>query len=60
MKEPRLSDEDQSKVDQYLSAGVNETPRGPFRMWVLFGVIWAVLGAMMFVSYWIALQHGVI
>ncbi len=60
MEKPRLSDEDQSKVDQYLSRGVNDTERGPFRMWVLFGVIWAVLGAMMLVSYWIALRHGVI
>ncbi|MGH1372719.1 MAG: DUF3094 family protein [Cellvibrionaceae bacterium] len=60
MEKPRLSDEDQSKVDQYLSSGVNDTERGPFRMWVLFGVIWAVLGGMMLVSYWIALRHGVI
>ncbi len=60
MEKSRLSDEDQSKVDQYLRSGVNDTERGPFRMWVLFGVIWVILGGMMLVSYWIALRHGVI
>ncbi len=60
MNKPRLSDVDQSKVDQYLEAGVHQTPRGPFRMWMLFGVIWLVLGSMMLASYWIALRHGVI
>lgn len=57
---PRLSEEDQSKVDRYLETGVHQTPRKPFRMWALFGVIWLILGTMMLVSYWIALQHGVI
>lgn len=60
MSRTRLSDEDQSNVDQYLTSGVNQTQRGPFRMWVLFGVIWLVLGGMMLVSYWIALRHGVV
>lgn len=60
MSRVRLSDEDQSNVDQYLTSGVNQTQRGPFRMWVLFGVIWLVLGGMMLVSYCIALRHGVV
>ncbi len=57
---PRLSPEDQQKVDRFLHSGVNATERKPFRLWRLLGVIWLVLVAMSLASYWIALQHGVV
>lgn len=56
----RLSPEDQQRVDRYLSSGVNQTERKPFRIWRLFAFIWLLLGLMGVVSYWLALQHGVI
>ncbi|MBU3069365.1 DUF3094 domain-containing protein [Aestuariicella sp. G3-2] len=56
----RLSPEDQQRVDRYLSSGVNQTERKPFRIWRLFAFIWALLGVMGGVSYWLALRHGVI
>lgn len=56
----RLSPEDQERVDRFLSSGVNQTERKPFRVWRLLGFIWIVLGLMSAVSYWLALEHGVI
>nr|WP_233710075.1 DUF3094 family protein [Aestuariicella albida] len=55
-----MSPEDQQRVDRYLSSGVNQTERKPFRIWRLFAFIWALLGVMGGVSYWLALRHGVI
>jgi hypothetical protein len=58
--QPRLSPEDQARVDRYLSISSNQTERKPFRPWLLMGVIWLVLMVLSGVSYWVAVEHGVI
>jgi len=35
----RLSDEDQRRVDDYLSAPQHRVERKPFRPWLLLGVV---------------------
>ena len=56
----RLSPEDQAKVDRFLSPGVNQTERKPFRLWRLFAMLWVVLVVMSLLSYWVAKEHGVV
>lgn len=56
----RLSAEDQARVDRFLSTGVNQTERKPFRIWRLFAMLWAVLAVLSLFSYWLAQGHGVI
>nr|WP_208022304.1 DUF3094 family protein [Aestuariicella hydrocarbonica] len=55
-----MSPEDQQRVDRYLTSGVHQTDRKPFRVWRLFAFIWLVLGVMSAISYWLAINHGVI
>lgn len=57
---PELYPEDQQRVNAYLNSNVNDVPRGPFRIWRLLLVIAAVLGALTLVSYWVAVNHGVV
>lgn len=56
----RLSAEDQARVDRFLTTGVNQTERRPFRIWRLFALLWAVLAVLSLFSYWLALGHGVV
>ncbi len=56
----QLSPEDQARVDKVVGSGVNQVERAPFRVWRLFLVIWLVLLGLSAVSYWIALEHGVV
>lgn len=56
----RLSPEDQARVDRFLSTGVNQTERKPFRIWRLFAMLWVVLAVLSLFSYWLAQGHGVI
>nr|WP_207951952.1 DUF3094 family protein [Pseudomaricurvus alcaniphilus] len=55
-----MSPEDQARVDKVIGSGVNQVERAPFRVWRLFLVIWLVLVGLSAVSYWIALEHGVV
>lgn len=60
MSKVRLSEEDQAKVDKVISSGVNSVERAPFRPWRLLGIILLVLTLLSLVSYWIALQDGLV
>ncbi len=57
---PELYPEDQKKVDDYLNSEANLVPRQPFRLWVLLGIIFVVLGLLTVASFLIADSHGVI
>ncbi len=57
---PELYPEDQKKVDDYLNSEANLVPRRPFRVWMLLGIIFAVLALLTLVSFLIADSHGVI
>ncbi|MFL0800473.1 MAG: DUF3094 domain-containing protein [Agarilytica sp.] len=57
---PELYPEDQKKVDDYLNSEANLVPRQPFKLWVLLGIIFVVLGLLTVVSFLIADSHGVI
>ncbi len=56
----KLSPEDQARVDDFISRGVNSVERGPFRVWLLLGVILLVLTGLSIFSYAIAWLHGVV
>lgn len=56
----KLSPEDQARVNDFISRGVNSVERGPFRVWVLLGVILLVLTGLSIFSYAIAWMHGVV
>ena len=57
---PRLSPEDQARVDRYLSSNINQVERKPFRPWVLLGIVFIVLGLLTLVAYLFAKFHGVV
>ncbi|GAA6153784.1 DUF3094 family protein [Pseudoteredinibacter isoporae] len=58
--EPKLSPEDQAKVDRFVSTGVNSIERKPFRPWYLLGVVVLLLTVLSGVSYWIAIDAGLV
>lgn len=60
MTEPRLSKEDQARVDKYLESGGRQQERTEFRPWRLLLVIWCVMLVLSGASYWIASSHGVL
>lgn len=60
ISQKKLSEEDQSKVDQYLKSGVNEVERKPFRPWLLLLVIVVVLTLLSLLSVFIAQTKGVV
>lgn len=57
---PELYPEDQKKVDEYLRSNVNDVERKPFRPLRLLAIIFGVLALLTFVSYLVALSHGVV
>lgn len=56
----RLSPEDQARVDQFISQGVNSVERQPFRVWLLLGAIFAVLTILSLSSFVLARVLGVL
>jgi hypothetical protein len=60
MNKSTLTDEDQARVDSYLSRPTHQVNRKPFRPWLLLGVIVVVLTILSVLSYGIAWQHGVV
>lgn len=56
----KLSPEDQARVNRFTSRGVNSVERGPFRGWLLLGMILLVLTGLSVFSYILAWFHGVI
>lgn len=57
---PELYPEDQKKVDEFLRSNVNDVERKPFRPLRLLAIIFGILGLLTFVSYLVALSHGVV
>ena len=60
MNSPRLSPEDQARVDQVISGGVNSVERKPFRYGVLLSIIMVILLVLSGLSYLIARVVGAI
>lgn len=54
----KLSKEDQERVDNYLQSGFNTSERQPFRPLRLLGVLWVVVAALGFISWYIGKQQG--
>ena len=57
--EPRLSPEDQARVDKFLSTGVNSVPRKPFRPFRLALILLAVVSSLSVFSVMLARWAGV-
>lgn len=59
-EEPKLSPEDQAKVDKFVSSGVNSVERQPFRPFYLLLVVIIMLTLLTGVSFWIAQDAGLV
>ena len=57
-EQKKLSKEDQDRVDRYLQNGFNKSERAPFRLGRLLGVLWVVVSALGFISWYIGKQAG--
>ena len=58
-KKQQLSDEDQTRVDEYLSKGFNKTEKKPYKPWTLLFILFIVVSAMGFVAIWLGKFMGV-
>jgi len=56
----QLSEEDQARVERYLSQPSHQVQRKPFRPWLLIGLVMVVLLVFMGISVLIAWREGVI
>ncbi|MEM0955012.1 MAG: DUF3094 family protein [Pseudomonadota bacterium] len=59
MEEPRLSPEDQAKVDAFVKSGVNSVERKPFRPLRLFVLLFLVVSGLSGLSALVARLGGV-
>tara|TARA_R110002072_G_scaffold140775_2_gene285282 strand:+ start:528 stop:710 length:183 start_codon:yes stop_codon:yes gene_type:complete len=59
MEEPRLSPEDQAKVDAFVSSGVNSVERKPFRPIRLLLFLFVIVTGLSFMSLLLAEWAGV-
>ncbi len=57
--EPRLHPEDQAKVDEFVTRGVNSVERKPFRPFRLLLLLIVVVMGLSFFSQWLARVSGV-
>lgn len=57
---PKLSPEDQEKVDRYLSTSIHQVDRKPFRPWLLMTVIMLIMGLLTLIAWVIAKFQGVV
>ena len=60
MSRPPLSEEDQIRINRYLSAPNHQLERRPFRTWLLLTIIVGVLTLLSGLSYLIAWLHDVV
>lgn len=60
MHKPKLYPEDQARVDEFVSKGINSVERRPFRVWLLLGVIFGALTVLSIVSLLLARLEGVL
>ena len=59
MEQPRLSPEDQAKVDEFTSRGVNSVERKPFRPFRLMLILIAIVTGLSLLSVGLARWAGV-
>ncbi len=59
MDEPRLSPEDQARVDKFVSTGINSVERKPFRPFRLFLILVALVSSLSVLSVFLARMAGV-
>jgi multisubunit Na+/H+ antiporter MnhC subunit len=57
--EPRLSPEDQARVDKFLSSGVNSVQRKPFHPFRLALILLAIVSSLSVLSVMLARWAGV-
>jgi hypothetical protein len=57
-EQKKLSKEDQDRVDTYLQNGFNRSERQPFRPLRLLAVLWVIVSALGFISWYIGKQAG--
>ena len=53
-----LTEEDQERVNSYLTSGFNSVERSPFRPLRLLVLVWVVVAILGFVSWYIGKQAG--
>ena len=58
MNGPKLSPEDQARVDKVINGGVNAVERKPFRPFLLLSIIIGMMVAFSGLSYFIAWYAG--
>lgn len=56
---PKLSEEDQARVDEFLQSGYNRTEKKPYRPLLLLLILWVVVTALGGVAYWLTKSAGV-
>jgi len=59
MREPKLSPEDQAKVDEFVSTGINSVERKPFRPLRLLLVLLVIVTGLSILSQVLAHFSGV-
>ncbi len=59
MDEPRLYPEDQAKVDEFVSSGINSVERKPFRPFRLLLVLVAIVTGLSVLSLALARFSGI-
>ena len=59
MEEPRLSPEDQARVDKFISSGVNSVERKPFRPLRLLLILLVIVSSLTGLSLLLARVSGV-
>ena len=59
MDKPRLSPEDQARVDKFVSSGINSVERKPFRPFRLFLILVALVSSLSVLSVFLARMAGV-
>jgi len=59
MEEPRLSPEDQAKVDEFVNSGVNSVERKPFKPFRLLVILFLVVTGLSAISALVARLGGV-
>ncbi len=57
---PKLSEEDQARVDEFLKSGYNRTEKKPYRPLLLLLVLWIVVTALGAMAYWLTQSAGIL
>jgi hypothetical protein len=58
-EEPRLSPEDQARVDKFVSSGINSVERKPFRPLLLLAILLGIVTSLSLFSMALARWSGV-